>query len=225
MEAPPVFTLFDRIRYKLSLKKEIDASNKIIAQLESDSKELDEAIYKINELNNSKICILENLNDPEKSLNLNLVSKEIKPTLLNRFIRHIFKHDGYILYINKADELKIFKVNNFKTIYDLNSIESYGLNKCIGSYNGKPIFMVKYPYAMSLDIGKNTLSYDAPTFYNYVNKVTKANLTNWGSSLGLGDFIKKNFLIIIIAIIAIILLTTPQGKEFISNIIPSSRPG
>ncbi len=225
MENPPVFSLIDKIRYKLSLKKEIEKYNKVIDQLEKDSKEIDLNIYKLNEYNNSKIAILENLNDPEKSLNLNLVSKEIKPNIINKIFKNIFKHDGYILYINKANELKIFKVNNFKTIYDFNSIESYGINNCVGNYQGKPIFMVKYPYAISLDIGKNTLSYDAPTFYNYVNKVTKQNLTNWNSPLGIGDFIKKNFLIIVIAIIAIILLTTPQGKEFLSNIIPSTKPG
>ena len=220
----PKETLFSKVKYKLSLKKDIDKYNKAIARLEEIKSQLNLKSQELREYNAFKIAEISDLSDANKTLIINLIAKEIKPGFFKRFFNNVFKFDGYVLYLNKANEMKIHKVKNFRTIYNLNDCESYGLKDKIGTFNGKPIFMVKYPYAMSLDIGENSLKYDSPTFYNYVNKVTKQNLTNMGSNLGLGDWIKKNFLLIIIAIALILLFTTPQGKEFLSHIIPSSTP-
>jgi len=219
-----VFRLYNKVKAKLSLNTTIEKYDALIKQLENKKIELDNRAKEILSYNELKIAEIQDLNDANKSLILNLIAKEIKPNFFKRMFNNIFKFDGYLLYINKAEELKIFKINNFKTIYNLNSIESYGLKKCIGNFNGKPIFIVKYPYAMSLDIGENTLSYDSPTFYNYVNKVTIQNLTNFGGNFNFTDFLKKNFILIIIGIALILLFTTPQGKEFLANIIPSSKP-
>ena len=221
---PPVFTLIDNIKYKLSLDKEIKAYKDIIKRLEADRFILDTEIMTLNSYNQDKIAEIINKTDPAISYNLNLIAREIKVNWFKRFLNRVFKFDGYILYINKANELKLFKVKNFKQIYNLNDLETYGLNDAIGTFNGKPIFMVKYPNPITLDIKGTSLSYDAMIFYNMVNKVTKQNLTNWGSNLGLGDFIKKYFIYIIIAIGLILLFTTPQGQEFLSKIIPSTKP-
>ena len=216
-----IFGLYAAIKYKLSLDKEIKEYNKKVFRLEEIKTNLDKKAKELIEYNNFKITEIENISNPENKLIINLISSEIKEPPIKKLLNKLFKNEGYILYINKANELKFYSVRNFKYIYNIDT-ESYGLNKVIGTYNGKPIFLVKYPYAISLDLGLNNLAYDSPTFYNYVNKVTKQNLTNFGSSVGLGEWIKKNFLLIIIGIALILLFTTPQGKQFLAGILPKN---
>lgn len=216
--------LYAKIKYKVSLQKEIEDYTLINQKLEDIKKKLDDRKKEIEGYNELKIAEIEHLSDPNKSLIINLIGKEEKVNFFKRIWRGIFKFDGWVLYINKAEELRIMKISNFKTIQNLNDAESYAFNKKIGTLNGKPIFLIKYPFPITLDIKENTLIYDSPTFYNYVNKVTMQNLTNFGSSFKLGEFLKKNFILIILLIIIILLFTTPQGKEFLAQIIPSSKP-
>lgn len=145
---------------------------------------------------------------------------EVKQNILSRLFK---KHDGYIIYINKVNKVKILKVYNFKTMYDLNK-EKYILDQFFITYNNKPAFLLKYPVPISLEIDGdlNELTYNAESFYNYVNQVTMVNLTNFNTNNGIGDLISKNIVYILIGIALILALTVPDIRvvlvEFINNI-------
>jgi hypothetical protein len=92
----------------------------------------------------------------------------------------------------------------------------------IGTYNHKPLFLIIFPFPISLKPKGEELMYDAESFYSYENMATKGNLLKNVSEMGgLGDFLKKYWIIIVVVIIAIILFTTPQGQEILGQLIPS----
>jgi hypothetical protein len=215
---------FKMVKLGVLNKKLIDKYSKRLNALEAQRIALEAQIETLEGYNQHKIGELNNLSDINKSLVINLIAKNEKTSLFTKFRDRIFKFSGYIAYIDKAENLQIMRVNNFKDFYELNDSEKYGLNKKIGTYKGKPIFMLKYPIPISLDITGDKLQYDAISFYNFHNKLTRQNLTNWGQSGGLGEWLRKNFIIVLIGIALILLFFTPQGKEILSNIIPSSKP-
>lgn len=212
--------LRDWINYKIGLNKEIRTVLKEV-KLRQDQKALiDKEILQLKEYNENNIAFINNEKDVNKSLKINLLAKEVKLNWFQWLVNRVFKFDGYIAYINQADDFKIFKVVNFKGFYDILDRESYALNKKIATYNGKPLMLVKSPVPISLEVDGSKLIYDAPFFYNYVNKITKTNLTNWGNDGSFMDFIRKNIILIIIGIALILLFTTPQGKEILAGIMP-----
>lgn len=222
--------LISAIQDKIGITKQIKKYNKEIEALLALRRMREADISRMKKYNEDRIAEIKDLNDPSKSLTINLIAKEIKLNWWQKFTNRVFRFDGYIAYINVAKELKIFKVDNFQGFYNVANNAAAVINKSIATYNGRPIMLIKWPFPITLDVqpadGVNPalLVYDMHYFYNYVNKVTKTNLTNWGSNLDLGGFIKKYWLIIIIFIGLGLLFFTPQGKEILAQLIPSSRP-
>lgn len=210
---------FNWIHYKLFLKKKIEKLEKETKNQTLKLSTLLKIKNKIKDLEEETISYIDNSNNPDKSLKLNLISKEIyKMNIFRKIWYWIFKFDGFIFYLNKADDIKIYKVRNLGYLYK-KSKELYNIHKKAGTHKGKPAFIVKYPYTISLTpIGK-FLYYDAEAYNNYVNVATKGNLTNIGNKFDFGSFLKSNFVYIIIGIALIFLFVTPEGKEFLQGLI------
>lgn len=212
------------IRYKLILKKRHD---RVIKESKDLKTKVDLKLQELKDLKDLElktIGYIDHLKDPNKSLELKLYSKQIyKMNWFKEIIFKIFKFDGYIIYLNKADDIKIYKVKDLRFLHKIKNRELYGLKKKIGTLNGKPAFLVKYPYTISLELkNKNApeLFYDPESFNNYVDKATKINLTNLGNNFNLMEFIKQNFILILIAVALIFLFFTPEGKQFLGGLLP-----
>lgn len=203
------------IHYNIVLKKKFKNLEKEIKEKENKVKELtgDKRAY---------IGAIRNLKNPEKSLKLYLYSKQImKKNFLHNLIEKIFKFDGYIFHYNKGNDLNIYKVKNLGFLKNIKNKELYNLHEKEGTFKGKPFYVVKYPYAISLNVKESgELFYDTEAYYNYVNRATKINLTNLGEKFNLAQFVKQNFMLILIAIGLVLLFTTPEGKEFLQGILP-----
>ncbi len=223
--------LFQWVHYKIFIQKKF---NNLIKEVKIKEKEIDkitkssEKILKekiedynnIGKLSKEFIATLKHINNPRKSLKVYLISKEHnKDNKFKRFFRKLFKFDGYIFYMNKAEDWKIYKVKNLNFLHQLKRRELYNLHLKEGTYNGKPCYVVKYPLCISLNVDGEQLYYDAESYNNYVNTATKINLTNLNKSMNIGEFLKKNFIIILIIIAVSIFLLTPQGQEILSDLL------
>jgi hypothetical protein len=188
---------------------------------------------KIEELQNIKKIL--DVTEHEHIFNITGFNKENKEVFLfnSKYIKKnffeklgIFKFDGYVLYINKAEELHIYKIKNLKFLYSLfHEKEKYVLNRKIGTFQGKPFLLIKYPIPISLDINiKNeNLFYDAKSFYNYMDYATKGNLTDIDSSNNnFFGFVSKNIWVILIILIIGAILLVPELREYIINFIKNA---
>lgn len=224
---------FGKIREKLSIKKYkedldyyIDTTRKDIETkkkiMEDYLRQKTEADIKFN-----------NIKEPKNTLNLYLMSKQLPETDIKTKIKSkipFFKAtDGYIFYLTKGNDIKIYEVQNLKYLYK-NNKEAYALHNKIGTYRNKPAFIIKYPYPITLDINlneetntENKLFWDAKAFYNYETMVTKANITNFGNDGSVFDFLKKNWIIVVIVLVLIFIVATPQGKELYQQLLQSMK--
>ena len=210
------------INYNIFLKKNL---NNVIVKSNKLEKELKDKIEDYESFSKKKseyLGVIKYLNNPNKSLKLYFEGVNVSNlNLFQKLKRKIFNYDGYVFYLNKSDDLKIFKVKNLKFLYDLkNKKETYNLNDKFGTYKGKPFFLIKYPFTISLNCEGEELFYDCEAYNNYVNSATKINLTNLGSNFNLMEFISKNIIYIVLGIALILLFTTPQGQEFLKGILP-----
>jgi len=210
-----------KIHYNIFLKKQNIKLNTEINKNVLKNKTLKKYINEINKIEKTFLCKIDNLLDKNNSKSIVLFGKMITHKWYEKIFEKIFKFDGWIFYGNKANDFKLIKIKNLKMLLKLtNKKEAYNLIDKVGTYKGKPIFLIKYPYSVSLNISdEGNLYYDAESYYSYVDYATKGNLLKVGEEGGIKEFFKKNIIIIVIIIILIIFASTPQGKEIIAQIL------
>lgn len=133
--------------------------------------------------------------------------------------KNINSKAGFIFYLDRGIELKIFVVDNFFDAFPIHSQqEEFILKSKMGIYKKKPFFLVKdgIPISLDLETNKNELVYDSESFYNIMEYAITSKLTKEKSG-NIIEWLKKNKIIIIVIIIAGLLFFTPQGKEFLNQ--------
>jgi len=143
----------------------------------------------------------------ENKINKVFVKKEKEKffkQLLNKFNPNKKDKKGYIFYLDKTLNLKIYEVKNFYQDLNINNREKFIINQKIGTYKGKPFLLIKSPIPITLDINDrdDALCFDSEVFYNVQEHIITRNLTK-GKSEGINiiDSIRKNWIIILILLI------------------------
>lgn len=157
-----------------------------------------------------------------------------------------FGFDGYILYenITNSGDLKLIQIANFKEIYRKMKGKSFYLWKKTGTINGKPYFLVKGNIAISGQIKATSelinqdmkdgikyyedgvdMVYSPEVFDTMLDYVSFANLKVKKGVGNIGEFIRENWLFILVAIIIVVIIfATPQGRQFIQNFLNDLTP-
>src|SRR4030067_1568539 len=139
------YKLFIKKKQK-KLKKEIKNEIKKVNQLNKFKKE-------IAKIEQEKIFKIESITHEKDDKIIVLTGQELKLKIGHKFLEWLFKFDGYLLYGNKANDFKLFKIKDLSMIYNLTKKkETYNIIDKIGTHKGKPLIMVKYPFAISLNI-------------------------------------------------------------------------
>lgn len=224
--------LFRYIHYKLFIEKVIVKLNKRIRFLEKKNKDLIKK-YK-NEMSIRKTYIgkFKCEKEPEKSLKLYLEHKTVKQKFFDRirnFLHHKLKlnflgYGGYIFYLDKGNNFHIYKIKDLKFLWRKKSQELYNIDEKVGHYKGKPVFLIKYPYAITLNFNEDNdgkdLYYDTESYYNLVDMAIKGRLTQLPKdSFDLITFIKNNLILLIILGIVAFVLFTDEGKQMLKDTI------
>lgn len=222
---------FEWVHFNLLLKKRYERVLKIYHERKTRNDWLDNEIKTFEKGIAQYLGQIRHINDSENNKNIYLVGREMRDSKFTKFIDNIkskipfFNFDGYIFYFNKSNSIKILKIKNLKNILNLAHCETYNIIDRIGIYKNKPAFLIKYPYAITLQIRGEELYYDAEAYYNYVNIATKGNLTKGkGEPLNIFEFIKNNIILIVIVIFVLFALFTPEGKNFIAGIMGNAPP-
>lgn len=217
---------FNTLHYSLFLKQSNKVLNDMIKEREKNITKKVNKIKNLNKIKVEKLSEIKSITKEDDIKTIMLVGKKLKETPFQKVIKFFFKFDGYIFYGNTASDWKIIKVKDLSKILNLKKKkETYGLVDKIGSHKGKPIYMIKYPYTLSLHISDTDDQieyydyYDPKEFYAYVNHATKLNILNITDSGNMMAFFKKNILLIIVVILVIIFLSTPQGQQFLQDIL------
>lgn len=224
--------LFRNIHYNTLLKRHMIKLKLLRINKLKESKKRIEEIKIINKSQIENIGIIESVRrNAADDKNIFLHAKPMfKPKFniifITTILKNLFKFDGYIIYCGKGNIFTIYKIKNLSMIYNLMSKkETYALHKKVGTMNHKPVFFIKYPVTISLNIKYNKdLYYEPKAFFNYVNKATNINLLNVEDKAGISGFLKKNIIIIIIVIIVAIFLSTPQGQKILSDLAQNFNP-
>lgn len=223
--------------YEMEMETKLNQHKEVLHSLKERNKLLKSELQKEEKEQLNLIAKLKT-KEEDRQRNIYLIGKEhTKKSIKERVkekIPFMNKTDGYLLYINKSDILKIIPVSNMTYFIKLmnKKKEMYVLNDKICVFNNKPAFLIKYPYTISLNIqqdmndtfSENHLFYDTHAFYNYHTMLEKQNMIKTGEGQSLTEFIKSNKKLIIIAILIIILLFTPQGKEFLAQLLNELSP-
>lgn len=198
------------VHYKVFIKKKLDRLLPIVEKIKKR--------YDI--LKSEEMEYLGKINAETKNVKgYDIYLKGVKQ-IKSKFNFPFKKVNGYIAYLDKTKSLKIIGVKDIGIIQKIKNRELYGIDEKVGTYKNKPLYLIIYPNVMSLKVKGENVFYDAMSFYNYSDTVTKINLTSLGKSINnLGEFIQKNFMLVLIIIIALILFLTPQGKEILNGMI------
>jgi hypothetical protein len=176
------------------------------------------------------------------NLQFNLIETSELP-FMNKVI-HKGNFDGYILYRKQNSKWKWYPIMNFKDVYKIKDKKlSYILYNIIGYMeDGKPFMMIDENIPINLNIASKStitdennnpmyngidLCYDSKAFYIYLEYATLKNLTPKSeSSSDFWNMIKEYWWVALIFIgIMLLLFLTPQGKEFISKLMPQNANG
>ncbi len=215
-------TFVETINYNILLKKKFKKLFKTIEKSEKKLELGEKLLKKTEEKTGYYLGVIKHLKNPYKTLKLYLESKQImKKNIFDYFNLLFFKFDGYILYCNKAENFKIFKVKNLKNLYIANNKkEAYNIHEKVGTFKGKPMLFIKYPFAISLNVkDEGKLYYDTESYYNYVNIATKGNMTNIKDNFDFTQFIKTNLILIIVIGVLAYMFLTPEGKALLQSIM------
>jgi hypothetical protein len=226
--------LDEAIKEKNNVEQQIIITNK---QLENLRKNLNKIQVKLSneKTTNIFLTIIEKPRDPRSMLTKTydwVVGKDSR-----------MKVSGHIFYINKAMDLKIYDIMSDKPS-DLFKIkrgdggEAYMMDKYFARFDNKPVFLVKFPHAITLEIyqekykitGEDAnavadgqsdvmLAYDSVAFYNIIEHVIKRRITHGEEPNDIGKFIQQYWMYILLGIGVVILLFTPQGKAMVQNFI------
>lgn len=209
------FSIFIKKKYK----KYISDTDKLINKFIKEKEETEKKIQDLENAKLKKVAKLTNIKTKEIK-NIYLSGKEMKINWFKKIWFKLFKFDGWLLTGDKANNFKFVKMKNLKLVYDMKKKESYAIHEKIGTFKNKPLFICKYPFPITLQVNDDgTLFYDAVAFHTYKNYTTRQNLLSAEEKLTLKSLIKTYFPVVIIAIVILILIFTPEGQDVIQQVI------
>ena len=147
-----------------------------------------------------------------------LYIKRKKPIKVIDKIRQLFqKPKYYIIYINQSTNVEILSIYKDEKEF-ITKKEFHQISKKVGIYRHKPCFLVHNDIVLSLEIKEDKFLWNAKEFYNIINHQIRKKLT-MGDKTNIGDFIKQNWIMIVIIIVLILFLSSPYGKNFITQLM------
>lgn len=225
---------FQWLHYKVMIKKKYEKVKKDAEKLQKETILIQQEYDRFMQQKKTFLATIKHITDPAKSKNVYLVGKDItigknKISILWQNIKGIFqKFDGYFLRRGKGGSWKINGIKNLKNFLKLKKLkESYNLHKKEGSFKNKPMYMIAYDIPVSVNIIKeikgreNALYYNAESYYNYEDKITKKDITGLGATAtGVVDWIKNNWMVLIfVGLLLFFLFFTPEGQEILNQLL------